>query len=109
MRVVVGFLSGVLGGIAGCFALAALTMALAGPDRNGDIAMAAIFVIGPFGGFAGFLAGVFLFWKLVVVRQAASGSRTRNSLPFAGVFLVVAGAVAWLAWLAWLAWYELMG
>ena|SRR5271165_605519 len=106
MRVVVGFLTGVLGGLAGWFALAALTMALSGRDRNGDIAMAAIFVIGPFGGFAGFLTGVLLFSKLVVVRQAASGSRTRISRPFAGVVLAIAGAVAWLAWLAW---YELMG
>jgi hypothetical protein len=106
MRVVLGFLSGVLGGIAGCFALAALTMALSGPDRNGDIAMAAIFVIGPFGGFAGFVAGMLPFSNLVVVRQAASGSRTRISRPYAGVVLAIAGAVAWLAWLAW---YELMG
>ena len=107
MRVVLGFLSGVLGGIAGWFGLAALWMAFSGPDRNGDIAMAAIFVIGPFGGFAGFLAGMLPFFsKLVVVRQAASGSRTRISLPFAGVLLAVAGVVAWLAWLAW---YELMG
>jgi hypothetical protein len=104
MRFVLGFLSGVLSGVAGWFALAALWMALSGPDRNGDVAMAAIFVIGPFGGFAGFLAGVFLFWKLVVARQDAPGSRTRISRAFAGA--VIAGVVAWFAWLAW---YELMG
>jgi hypothetical protein len=81
-------------------------MALSGRDRNGDIAMAAIFVIGPFGGFAGFLAGVLLFSKLAIVRQAAPGSRTRILRPFAGVVLAISGAVAWLAWLVW---YELMG
>ena len=106
MRVALGFLSGVLGGVAGWFALAALWMALSGPDRNGDIAMAAFFVLGPLGGFAGFLAGVLLFSKLAVVRQAAPGSRTRISRPVAGVVLAIAGAVAWLAWFAW---YELMG
>jgi hypothetical protein len=104
MHVVLGFLSGVLGGVAGWFALAALWMALSGPDRNGDIAMAAIFVIGPFGGFVGFLASVLLFSKLAIVRQVTPGSRARISRPLAGV--AVAGVAAWLAWFAW---RQLMG
>jgi hypothetical protein len=53
MRFVIGVLSGVLGMLAGWAGLAALVVALAGPDRDGGIAMGALFTIGPFGGLIG--------------------------------------------------------
>ena len=39
MRFIIGFLSGVLGMLAGWFALAALVIAVSGPDRDGGIAI----------------------------------------------------------------------
>jgi uncharacterized membrane protein YfcA len=39
MRFVIGFLSGVLGMLAGWTGLAVLVIALAGPDRDGGLAM----------------------------------------------------------------------
>ncbi len=64
MRFIIGFLSGVLGLLAGWFALAALVVAVSGPDRDGGIAMGAVFTIGPIGGLIGFVAGVLLFIKI---------------------------------------------
>lgn len=61
MRVVLGLLAGLLGLLAGWFGLAMLVIGLAGPDRDGGIAMGAFFQIGPFGGLVGCLAGVWLF------------------------------------------------
>ena len=40
MRFILGFLSGVIGMLAGWFGLAALVIALAGPDRDGDTQLA---------------------------------------------------------------------
>jgi hypothetical protein len=73
MRFIMGFLSGVLGLLAGWIGLAALVIALAGPGRDGGIAMQAFFVIGPIGGVVGFVAGVLLFVKL--------GSASRKPSP----------------------------
>jgi hypothetical protein len=87
-------------------------MALSGRDRDGGIAMAAIFEIGPIGGLAGFAAGLFLFSRLGVVRQTASESapdtvqpnavqvppQTRISRPFAAIVLLVAGGLSWWGW-----------
>ena len=72
MRFIIGFLSGVLGLLAGWSALAALVVVLAGPDRDGGIAMGAFFNIGPIGGVAGFVAGVWLFIKIGLASQGAS-------------------------------------
>src|ERR1700722_5396096 len=128
MRVVLGFLSGLLGMLAGWFALAMLVISLAGPDRDGGIAMGAFFDIGPFGGLVGFVIGVGLFIKLGIVREgvepgivregvslgivregvslpdaalptaAAPQARTRISRPFAVAILALAGGLAWWGW-----------
>ncbi len=132
MRFIIGFLSGVLGMLAGWAALATLVVALGGPDRDGGLAMGAVFNIGPIGGLAGFIAGVWLFIKKGLASQAASSpdaerslspdaeqsdaapastsasasspapARTRVSPAFAVAVLVV------MAGLAWWGWYELI-
>src|SRR3954464_8386181 len=68
MRIVLGFLSGVVGLLAGWSGLAALVIALAGPDRDGGLAMGAFFNIGPLGGLIGFAVGVLLFVKIGQIR-----------------------------------------
>lgn len=50
-----------IGLVAGWSALAALVIALAGPGNDGGIAMGAVFAIGPVGGLAGLIAGIWLF------------------------------------------------
>lgn len=130
MRFVVGFVSGVLGMLAGWFGLAMLVIALAGPDRDGGIAMGAFFNIGPIGAVVGFVAGVLLFIKIGMVRRArpaaaaadtdAAPASTPSSAPAGAAepasapaparvspaFAVVVFAVA--AGLAWWGWYELI-
>ncbi len=109
MRFILGFLSGLIGAIAGWFGLAFLIMALSGPDRDGGTAMGAFFNIGPIGGFVGFCAGVWLFFKIGLVRagassadaersEVASDQRTRISRPFAISLLLLAGGIAWWTW-----------
>ena len=111
MRFVLGFLSGVLGMFAGWCGLAMLAISLAGPDRDGGIAMGAFFQLGPIGGLVGFVLGVWLFVKLGIVRQraspspdavpattAAQPSRTRISRPYAVVSLALAAGLAWWGW-----------
>ena len=122
MRFVLGLLSGLLGALAGWAALAFLVVSLAGPDRDGGVAMGAFFQIGPFGGFIGFVIGVLLFLKLGIVRQrasppeaapaidvappadaptiaaAAASSKTRVSVPFAVAIVAIACGLAWWAW-----------
>lgn len=115
MRIVLGFLSGVLGMLAGWFGLAMLVIAVAGPDRDGGIAMGAFFQIGPLGGLIGFAAGVGLFVKLGLVRAApvtqpssaagepvviapAAPTATRLSRPFAIIVLAIVGGLAWWGW-----------
>lgn len=120
MRFIIGFLSGVLGMLAGWAGLAALVVALAGPDRDGGIAMGAFFNIGPIGGFVGFIVGVLLFIKIGLVRKsppspdvapadaasapapAPAPAPRRLSPVFAGI------VVAIVAGLAWWGWYELI-
>ncbi|QAU48012.1 hypothetical protein [Bradyrhizobium guangzhouense] len=113
MRFILGFLSGLLGALAGWSALAALVVMLAGPDRDGGIAMGAFFDIGPIGGVVGLVAGIWLFVRFGLVRnvapepvteahEAAPPRATRLSFPFAiTVLLVVAGLGYW-------GWYELI-
>ena len=110
MRFILGFLSGALGLLAGWFGLAALVIGVAGPDRDGGLAMGAFFNIGPIGGVVGCIAGVLLFIKFGLVAQGASSSdaersgaapastRTRVSKSFAVAVLVLAGGLAWWAW-----------
>lgn len=112
MRFIIGFLSGVLGMLAGWAGLAALVIALAGPDRDGGLAMGAFFNIGPIGGFFGFIAGVLLFIKIGLVRQSPASpgavqpdaafapvpAPRRVSRVFAGVVVVIAGGLAWWGW-----------
>lgn len=109
MRFILGLLSAVLGALAGWFGLAFLIVALAGPDRDGGIAMGAFFNIGPIGGLIGFAAGVWLFVKIGLVRASApspdaaqpgatAGPRTHISRPFAACLIVIAGGLAWWAW-----------
>jgi hypothetical protein len=118
MRIVLGFLSGVLGMLAGWFGLAFLVVALAGPDRDGGIAMGAFFNIGPLGALVGFGVGVWLFVKFglvarsvpVAIAPSAEPARAsavavtvapaaaRISRPFAVVVLAIVGGLAWWAW-----------
>ena len=128
MRIVLGFLSGVVGMLAGWFGLAFLVIALAGPDRDGGVAMGAFFNIGPFGALIGCGVGVWLFAKFGLVAQslvtqglvnqgaavaAAPSSEpagasspavtvapatARISRPFAVVVLAIVGGLAWWGW-----------
>jgi hypothetical protein len=118
MQIVLGFLSGVLGMLAGWFGLAFLVITLAGPDRDGGVAMGAFFNIGPVGALIGFGIGVWLFVKFGVVAQrvvsvpASSSQPTsapltgatvapatmRISRPFAVVVLASVGGLAWWGW-----------
>jgi hypothetical protein len=91
MRIVLGFLSGVVGMLAGWFGLAMLVISFAGFDRDGGIAMGAFFEIGPIGGLVGFAAGVWLFVKIGVAGR-------RISRPFAIAILAIVGGLAWWAW-----------
>src|SRR3954465_9303637 len=118
MRIVLGFLSGVVGLLAGWSGLAFLVISLAGSDRDGGLAMGAFFNIGPLGGVIGFGIGVWLFVRFgLVARRAslpvepdsapASASRPgavaapappRISRSFAVVVLAIVGGLAWWAW-----------
>src|SRR5258707_3916 len=110
MRFILGLLSGALGLLAGWFGLAVLVIGLAGPDRDGGLAMGAFFNIGPIGGVVGFVVGVLLFIKLGLVSQAVPSAdaerpdtvpavaRTRVSKVFAVAVLALAGGLAWWAW-----------
>jgi hypothetical protein len=102
MHFVLGLLSGLIGMLAGWSGLAALVVALSGPDRDGGVAMGAFFNIGPIGGLAGFIAGIWLFNRIGVVRDGAPAAGARLSYPFAvTILLLVAGLAYW-------AWYELI-
>src|SRR5262245_46596837 len=101
MRIILALLSAALGALAGWFALAMLVIALAGPDRDGGIAMGAFFNIGPVGAVAGLIAGVWLFIRIGLVRnntpalatessEAAPHPETRLSFPFAATLLLIA-------------------
>ena len=61
MRFIIGLLSGVLGMLAGWAGLAFLVVSLAGPDRDGGIAMGAFFQIGPIG-----IRHRFFRWRVAV-------------------------------------------
>jgi len=110
MRFIIGFLSGVLGMLAGWAGLAALVVSLAGPDRDGGIAMGAVFQIGPIGGIVGFIAGVFLFAKFGMVSKdklptnielpeaTPEPVRKRVSPIFAVPVLLIVGGLAWWGW-----------
>lgn len=77
MRFIIGFLSGVLGALAGWAGLAFLVIALAGSGHDdGGTAMGAFFNIGPVGGLIGFVAGVLLFVKFGTVTQVAPAPAT---------------------------------
>ncbi|MGV7216542.1 hypothetical protein [Bradyrhizobium sp. UFLA05-112] len=111
MSFILGLLSGLLGALAGWSGLAALVVMLGGPDRDGGIAMGAFFKIGPFGGLAGFIVGVWLFTRFGLVRESVPSddaavpgavSRARISYPVAvTVVTIVAGLAYW-------GWYELI-
>src|ERR1700733_12951816 len=81
MRIVLGFLSGVVGMLAGWFSLAFLVIALAGPDRDGGVAMGAFFNIGPLGALIGFGVGVGLFVKFGLVARGAAFATAPSSEP----------------------------
>jgi MFS family permease len=113
MRIILGFLSGVLGALAGWAGLAALVVMLAGPDRDGGIAMGAFFDIGPIGGVVGFAVGIWLFVRFGLVRttvpspaaeisDAAPQPASRLSFPFAVTVVLI------VAILGWWGWYELI-
>src|ERR1700731_1279489 len=92
MRIVLGFLSGVLGLLTGWFGLAFLVIALAGPDRDGGVAMGAFFNIGPLGALIGFGVGVWLFAKFGLVAQGAALAIARSSEPASASSVTIAPA-----------------
>jgi len=109
MRIILGFLSGILGALAGWSGLAALVVMLAGPDRDGGIAMGAFFSIGPIGGVVGLIAGVWLFVRFGLIRDAtlqppaetndAAPHRTsRLSFPFAVTVVLIVTILGWWGW-----------
>ena len=124
MRVIIGFLAGILGMLAGWFGLAFAFVALAGPDREGGVAMAAFFNVGPIGAVIGFIVGVLLFVKFGLTArgaasaaapslepasapsdgaaapppQRAASSPKRIFRPFAVVVLTIVGGFAWWGW-----------
>jgi hypothetical protein len=109
MRFILGLLSALLGALAGWSALAALVVMLAGPDRDGGIAMGAFFDIGPIGGVVGLIAGIWLFVRFGLVRppapppaaetsSAAPRPATRLSFPFATTILFIAAILGWWGW-----------
>lgn len=109
MRFILGFLSALLGALAGWSALAALVVMLAGPDRDGGIAMGAVFDIGPIGGVVGLIAGIWLFVRFGLVRNAAPPAAaetsdaaphraTRPSYPFAATVLLAVAILGYWGW-----------
>ena len=110
MRILIGLLSGILGMLAGWFALAILVIAVSGPDRDGGIAMGAFFGIGPIGGLIGFVAGILLFRRFGLSRRSAPSAPTpadapapaaapsHMSRPFAISVLLLAILLAWWGW-----------
>lgn len=104
MRIILGLLSSLIGMLAGWFGLAFLVIALAGPDRDGGVAMGAFFNIGPIGALIGFVAGVWLFSRKGVVSAtlpsdtAAAPTQTRISRPFAVSVVVIAGSLTYWGW-----------
>ncbi len=114
IRIILGFLSGVVGMLAGWFGLAFLVTELAGLDHDGGVAMGAFFNIGPLGALIGFGVGVWLFLRFGLVAQsvasvaplssepshnaAVAPAKTRISRPFAVVVLAIVGGLTWWAW-----------
>jgi MFS family permease len=120
LRIIIGLFAGILGMLAGWAGLAFLVVSLAGPDRDGGIAMGAFFQIGPIGGVIGFIVGILLFLKFGIVRKAASQPdssqadpsqpnakqpdaasppvRTHISRPFAIAVVLIVGALAYEGW-----------
>lgn len=102
MRFILGLLSGLIGLLAGWSGLAALVVALSGPDRDGGLAMGAFFNIGPVGGVIGLIAGIWLFNRFGVVRSHTpspdAAPRAPLSYPFAVTVLLIAAGLAFWAW-----------
>lgn len=110
MRVILGFLSGVVGMLAGWAGLAALIVNLAGEDRDGGTAMGAFFNIGPIGGIVGFAVGVMLFLRFGLVSQTTvstepterpakpAAAKSRISRPFASVVVAIVAGLGWWGW-----------
>jgi hypothetical protein len=109
MRIILGLLSGLLGALAGWSALATLVIMLAGPDRDGGIAMGAFFNIGPIGGVVGLIAGIWLFTRFGLVQnsappraaescEAVPPPKTRLSFPFAIALLLITAGLSWWGW-----------
>lgn len=115
MRIVLGLMSALLGLVAGWFGLALAVIGLAGPDRDGGIAMGAFFQIGPIGGVAGFFVGLWLFRRFGLGRAAPAPSGSvapptaapspaeppagrAISRPFAVAVIALAAGLAWWGW-----------
>ncbi|WP_298875579.1 hypothetical protein [uncultured Bradyrhizobium sp.] len=109
MRFILGFLSALLGALAGWSGLAALVVMLAGPDRDGGIAMGAFFDIGPIGGVVGLVAGIWLFMRFGLVRNAspapagetpgdAAPRARRLSFPLAITVLLIVAVLGYWGW-----------
>lgn len=100
MRYVIGFLSGILGALAGWFSLAMLVIALAGHDQDGGIAMGAFFQIGPVGAVIGFILGALVFIKLGQ-KRVSTEDRTQRRRAAPLYALVVVGIAAMLSYWGW--------
>ncbi|MDA9435485.1 hypothetical protein [Bradyrhizobium sp. CCBAU 51627] len=111
MRFILGFLSGLLGALAGWAGLAALVVMLAGPDRDGGIAMGAFFDIGPIGGVVGLITGIWLFLRFGLVRVPQPSAETSDAAPHRAArlsFPFAVSVVLIVAILGWWGWYELI-
>src|SRR4051812_34135438 len=102
MRIILGFLCGIIGMLAGWVGLALVVIAIAGESHDGGTAMGAFFGIGPIGGVIGLVAGTMLFLKIGLVRSAPASNpaptgevatlpRSRISRPYATIILVIVG------------------
>jgi hypothetical protein len=104
MRFVLGLLAGLLGACAGWFGTALAVIGLFGPDRDGGIAMGAVFGIGPIGGLLGFVAAVAAFARWGSVREAplavdrSDAPRRRTSRRTAIGIVALAGGLSWWVW-----------
>ncbi len=106
MRFVLGLSSALLGLVAGWFGLALAVIGLAGPDRDGGIAMGAFFQIGPIGGVAGLFVGLWLFRRFGLRRAAPVAppipaeppTGRAISRPFAIAVIALAAGLGWWGW-----------
>lgn len=100
VKIIVAALAGMAGAALGWAAAAAITLALAYAqgvaDRDGGLAMMAVFGIGPIGGVIGFIAGSLIALRASGVRSLG-GLLARLPLVALPAALLIGGGAAWLS------------